>query len=264
MIDAAGAPVDQGGAQGRPRGEEVRAELTRLRDAYARGAFGWARRRAFRGVGQQLSRHLPQHFERLEGIARAARVALRSLCLAETHARLEGIANRGPDGLQLSLDLPAELRARLVARRSRPEAGGFDSLELTCVHWASSIGGVNSRGLAVLCVQDRAGEQVPLRFLVQELLLRSPELEAGLEHLRRRARYAGGSGTLALAGPAGEARLLEIERGQIVGQRALEPGPPAPRFTLRLDPRRRGLAWTDPARGPVEMHLEDDEGPDRG
>ena len=258
MIRAAGAPVEQGAAQGGPRRAEVRGELERLRAAYA-GGFGKARRRALRTAGRRLSRHLPQHFERLEGIACEAGVPPASLCLAEAHARLSGRVRREESALRLSLDLPAGLREHLVARRSRPDAGGFASVELTCVHWASAIGGVNSRGLAVLCSEDRAGEQLPLRFLVQELLLRASGLDAGLEHLRRRARYAGGSGTLALAGPAGAARLVEIEAGRVLADRALEHGPPAPRCALRLDPRRRSLAWSDRAGGLLELRVEDEE-----
>ena len=258
MIRAAGAPVEQGAAQGGPGRAEVRGELERLRAAYA-GGFGRARRRASRSAGRRLSRHLPQHFERLEGIARGAGVPPAALCLAESHARLSGRVRREQSALGLSLDLPEGLRARLVARLSRPDAGGFASLELTCVHWASAIGGVNSRGLAVLCAEDRAGEQLPLRFLVQELLLRASGLDAGLEHLRRRARYAGGSGRLALADPEGAARLVEIEQGRVLAERALEPGPPAPRCALRLDPRGRRLFWSDRAGGLLELRLEGEE-----
>jgi hypothetical protein len=118
--------------------------------------------------------------------------------------------------LQAAFEVPVELRDLLVLRSSRPDAGGFPSVELALAHLSGCLCGVNAEGIAAICVGDRAGDQPSLRFLAQEILFRARDLDAGIDHLRRRASYAGGTGTLVVADGSGETRLLEFQHGELV------------------------------------------------
>jgi hypothetical protein len=46
-------------------------------------------------------------------------------------------------------------------------------------------------------------------------LFRARDLDAGVDHVRRRASYAGGSGTLVAADARGEARVLRFASGAL-------------------------------------------------
>jgi hypothetical protein len=239
-LEAAGAPIDQGRAQGAALRDPVRAALARLRASHTWTSWQLAKRRARLGPALALGRFFPWQAERIEGIARGAGVGEAGLHLAE-RARVRGSASFDGRALYLCADVPPELEAQLLLRASIPDAGGFASLELGCAHWAGCLGGINSEGIAVVCADDRAHCEPSLRFLAQELLFRTRDLAAGIEHLRRRARYAGGSGTLWVAAGS-EARRLELDAGELCEREA--PATRAPlQATLVIDCAARVLRW---------------------
>ncbi len=90
MIQADGAPIDQGRAQGRSMRGEIASGVRRLRARY--GMLGWrgVRSRAMRTSGLALARQLPQQRERMEGIAAAAGVSVAALTAAEGFHRVQG------------------------------------------------------------------------------------------------------------------------------------------------------------------------------
>jgi hypothetical protein len=240
IVRVGGAPVDQGRAQGAALREPVRAALAGLRARHTAGSWLAARRRARAGPGRALERFLPWLGERLEGIALGARVGTAALQLGERMG-VRGVAGAQAGEPCASLDVPAELEPQLVIRACVPDAGGFASIELTCAHWSGCLGGINSEGLGVLCSDDRPHSEPSLRFLVQELLFRARDPGAALEHLRRRARYAGGTGELLLAAPGAPVRRLQLDAGSV---RELAPLARAPAdFTLALDCARRELRF---------------------
>jgi hypothetical protein len=246
-METVGAPIDLGRIQGRSCGALIRAHVRTLRRTHTRTSWSAARRRVRRAAASSLARFLPQQCERVEGVAAGAGVGVGSLQVAEATHRMHGVGFVGPDALQLSLRLPPTLAPLLLLRTSVPDAGGFASAELTCAPWSGALGGINSEGIAVLCVDDRARFEPSLRFLAQELLFRARDLEAGIEHLRRRAAYAGGSGILLASGPGAPPRGLAFTAGALevttlaAAQHALPP-----RFSLRVEPEARELVWTDP------------------
>ena len=212
---AAGAPVEQGRAQGGAFAQAILRELSRQRRA-----LPWLARRALlRRVratsARAVATQLPWQRERLEGIALASRAPLGGLELAEALDRVQGAAFRSGAVLQAAFDVPAELRHLLLLRSSRPDAGGFPSVELALAHLSGCLCGVNAEGIAAVCVRDLAGDQPSLRCLTQEILFRARDLDAGIDHLRRRASYAGGTGTLVVADGSGETRLLELQHGEL-------------------------------------------------
>ncbi|MEE9281763.1 MAG: hypothetical protein V3V67_16445 [Myxococcota bacterium] len=242
MIRAEGAPVDQGRAQGHGVRREIESGLRQLRGHYGAAAWIAARRRARRHCGRALVRQLPWQGERLEGIAAGAGVSLAALTLCEALYRVQGAGFQRGTQLEASFEVPAELEPLLALRASRPDAGGFPSVELTCAPFTGCLGGVNSEGIGVICLADRAPGGVSLRFLAQEMLFRARDLEAGIEHLRRRAAYLGGTGQLLLADSAGAARCVGFDAGSVrqepacTGDLAREP-------MLRIDTSLSTLVW---------------------
>jgi len=254
-LQTAGAPVDQGRAQGEALKRDVRAVLARIRASHTCGSWQLARRRARLGPARTLARFYPWQAERIEGIARGAGVSEAGLQVAE-RVRIRGRASFDGRALHLHADVPPDLERHLSLRASVPDAGGFASIELTCAHWAGCLGGINSEGIAVVCADDRARSEPSLRFLAQELLFRARDLAAGVEHLRRRARYAGGTGTLWIASSSGEARQLEFDAGELLEREA--PASRAPLMaTLAIDAASRAARWQ---RGFKEV-LEDSSPP---
>jgi hypothetical protein len=239
---AEGSPVEQGRAQGARFAAAIEAELAR-----ERRKLPWlARRSLLRRVRETSARavatQLPWQRERSEGIALDARVALAELELAEAAVRVQGAAFADGARLAASFDLPHASANLVVLRTSRPDAGGFPSVELALAHLAGCLCGVNAEGIAVICTRDLAGDEPSLRFHAQELLFRARDLDAGIDHLRRRASYAGGSGTLLVADARGESRLLELARGTLrVRDTALVPRL-AKSPQLELDARERRLS----------------------
>ena len=240
----AGAPVEQGRAQGARFAVSIAGELARQRRS-----LPWlARRSLVARVGKTGARavatQLPWQRERIEGIALEAHVARAELELAEAVLRIQGAAFVDGTALHASFDLERELAALLVLRASRPDAGGFPSVELGLAHLAGCLCGVNAEGIAVLCIRDLARDEPSLRFHAQEILFRARDLDAGVDHLRRRASYAGGTGTLVVADARGESRLLEFVRGALdVRDTATLPARAATPM-VEIDTAQRRLTWS--------------------
>jgi hypothetical protein len=238
IVRADGAPVEQGRAQGLALGEAIRGEVTRLR-----ASLPWLARRALeRRVratsARALETQLPWQRERIEGLAHAARSPESLLLLGEAQTRVAGAAFFDGTLLSAVFDVPAELESLLVLRRSSPDAGGFASAELTLAPLAGCLCGVNSEGIAVIAVRDSSRDELSLRFHAQELLFRARDLEAGIVHLRRRAAYAGGSGTLIAADARGAARVLELSSGKLhLGAERTLPRVTSARHVI-LDPKQ--------------------------
>ncbi len=231
----------QGGAlQG-----EIEGAIHRLRVRYGRLDWHLLRRRCRLGSGRALARYLPQQHERLQGIARAARVSLDALLLCETLTRVAGVGASKGGQLQASLDLHPELAPMLMLRQSSPDAGGVVSVELTAAPWVGCLAGVNAAGVALVCLEDRAPHEPSLRLLAQDLLFRARALDPGLEHLRRRAAYAGGTGVLLLADASGASVRAEICSGVLRLEDAPTPGATALEPTVFIDAAARRLVWRD-------------------
>jgi hypothetical protein len=247
VVEAQGAPRDQGLLQGRAERAAARAAA---RDAVRSLAPGlltrWqARRRLRRGPALAFKRFFPQHHERLAGIARGAGVRLEDLELVEQRSRASAAIEVTGSSLAARFELEPALESQLMLRRSSPDAGGFESVELTAPAWASCLAGVNAEGLGAVCVADPALEAPPCRLLAQDVLLRTRTLASAIEHVRRRAAYVGSSGALVLVDAEGGVAHLELERGRLsLGTPASTAaiGRSAP---LRIDAASRTLVWLD-------------------
>jgi hypothetical protein len=241
IVQAGGAPVEQGRAQGSALAEVIGGEVARLR-----AALPWLARRALQRrvratSARALETQLPWQRERIEGMAHAARSSESLLLFAEAQMRVAGAAFF--DGALLAgvFDLPRELESLVILRRSVPDAGGFASAELTLAPLAGCLCGVNSEGIAVIATRDVSRDELSLRFHAQELLFRARDLEAGVDHVRRRAAYAGGTGTLVVADARGQARVLELAAGKLeVGDASALPRAALAR-RVELDPKRSRL-----------------------
>ena len=238
-FEANGAPVEQGRAQGTAQRAEIRAELARLRGSLPRLARTALVRRVRATSARALETQLPWQRERIEGIAHAARVDESLLLVGEALTRVEAAAFAAGPTLQAVFEPPG-LATQLAVRRSAPDAGGFASVEVVLAPLAGCLCGVNAEGIAVVCVRDRARDELSLRFLAQELLFRARDLSAGIDHLRRRASYAGGTGALVVADASGAVRLLRFERGELAVADAALPGT-ARGAHVELDPLERRL-----------------------
>jgi hypothetical protein len=255
IVEAEGAPVDLGRVQGEALLAQIREELRRQRKSLPWLARSAVSRRVRETSARALETQLPWQRERIEGMARAVRAPDRRLLVAEARTRVQGAAFHDGTRLQAAFDWPRELESLVVLRRSAPDAGGFASAELTLAPLAGCLAGVNSEGIAVVCTRDLSRDEISLRFLAQEILFRARDLDAGVDHLRRRASYAGGSGTLVAADARGEARVLRLTSGRL----DIDPAPAlAPRARARqveLDPRARRLEFfgVDGAREAVRL-----------
>jgi hypothetical protein len=202
-------------------------------------------RHANRGPFRALCDHLPQHHERLRGIALGAGTRVGALAIAGVATRVGGVGSVRGSELEARLEIPAELEPLLLLRRSRPDACGFASVELSCAHWPGSVAGVNDRGLAVVVLEDRNAAEPTLRTLAQELLLRGETLDSAVDHLCRRARYAGGTGTLLLADAKRHTVRLLLREGSVSDAGLLPEQTSSPEeCTVRLDAAARTLSWT--------------------
>lgn len=243
MIDTAGAPHGQGLDQGFAAGCEVHDALGRLRQG--RGWLGWrrARRAAHAGGGRAVQRFMPQQHERLQGIADAARVPLAALELGESHWRARAVACFKDGSIDAAFDLPPGLVPHV--RRSTPDAGGFPSAELSAAPLASAFAGVNSEGIAALCLEDAATGLPSLRCLVQDVLFRTRTFASAIDHVRRRGAYLVASGRLLVASPIGEAATLEVVTGDV---RVVDPPTVAlaSAATVSIDAAARELRFVDP------------------
>ena len=243
-FEAAGAPVEQGRAQGESAARAIHGAAARLR-----ASLPWLARRALvRRVratsARALETQLPWQRERIEGMAQGAGTPESLLLLGEALWRVQGAAFLQPGApLQAVFDLPHELESLVALRRSAPDAGGFASAELVLAPSAGCLCGVNSEGLAAVCTRDLSRDELSLRFLAQELLFRARDLDAGIDHLRRRAAYTGGTGELVAADARGRALVLELRAGRL----EIRPAPSGParaqRPQVELDPGAGRLTW---------------------
>ncbi|MEE8558297.1 MAG: hypothetical protein V3T14_10470 [Myxococcota bacterium] len=248
MIDARGAPYEQGWEQGRAFEPEICAAVREMRAEL--GPPRWRRelKRTRRGLGLAAARFLPQHHERCSGIAAAAGVPVEAIDLLASRRRF-GCAARIGGGL-LQVDVPSPEAERLRLRRSVPDAGGFSSVELTDAPWAGSVAGLNGEGIAIACERDEPGDAPSVRLLVQELLLRVRDLPSAVEHARRRGSYLGGRwGLILLDAYGGAARVVSDGTG-IRGEYApiLSSGRSG---QLQLEPAKGEIVWR-PDSGPRE------------
>lgn len=200
--------------------------------------MGWEAALAFK-------RFFPQHHERLAGIAHGARVRLEDLELVEQRLRASAAIDVTGSSLAVRFELEPALELQLILRRSSPDAGGFESVELTAPAWASCLAGVNAEGLGVVCAADPALEAPPSRLLAQDVLLRTRTLASAIEHVRRRAAYVGSSGALVLVDAEGAAARLELERGRLLLGPLASTGAVGCGAPLRIDAASRTLVWRD-------------------
>jgi hypothetical protein len=241
-IQAAGAPFDQGVAQGRALQTQIAASRAELRSHYGPLAWQLARRNARERCGRPLQRFLPQMHERLRGIAAGAELRSGTLELAESLQRTSAAASACGSLLEARIELGPELASGLALRHSRPDAVGYASVELIGAAWTGCLAGVNEVGLAVAVTEDRFPGP-SLRSYAQDLLLRSDSARAAAGHLELRARYGGGDGALIAADSSGAALRLELRDGQLHATPLRDRGVRPEASTVRLDAAARTLEY---------------------
>ena len=230
-LEAAGAPFDQGLAQGRALAREIRQAGFELKKRYGPLSWGSARRGAHRGSGRSMQRFLPQMHERLRGIAAGAQVPDNVLELAENLRRVPGVARVTSTGIDACFDLPPE---QLLLRRSLPDAVGFASVEVALAPFSGCLAGANSEGVAVCVLEDRGAHGPSLRSYAQDFLMRASDVVGGTGHLRQRAGYAGGDGALIVVDRSGTALQLSLEGGVLTSV-PLPTQPPSADPVVRID-----------------------------
>ena len=249
MLETAGAPFEQGHAQGSVCAGSIARATARLRRQYGFGIWQLTLSEVHLGAGRLMRRHTPQLHERLEGIAAGAGVKVSALELFDAQARIFGVGTAGKDSLEARLEIPDELAPLLLLRHSRPDAGGFDSVELTGTAWAGCLAGINSAGLGAIVIEDRAPDVPSLRVLAQDLIFRRDELASGLDHLRHCASYTSATGVLHLVAPGLDALRVELQEGRLEVSRLPAAGAPVAESTVRLDAAARSLEWSASAGG---------------
>ncbi len=244
MVECRGAPYDQGRDQGEALAARIRSEVALVRQQVGRR---WRRRLRAAGDGNALRamRFLPQHHERLQGIAAGARVPVDALVLLDAALRLESVSGPAGQGLTAAFEGPGSPPGPPILRRTVPDVGGFASVELTLAPLAGSLAGVNSEGIAVVWGND-AGAGAPLsRLLVQELLLRAQSLEGAIDHARRRGRYLEGVWRLVVGDSSGRTVHLDHDaRGLRIAEGPKGALPPRG-FRVLIDPVERALTLLD-------------------
>jgi len=228
LLRCQGAPRDLGFDQGVACADALRALRSRVPRSVAPGP-----------LERDLRRHFPQLAERLEGVARGARVPTRLLLGAlldelgcaglqrPTHvAALWGFAaNWTGAGATLAWAAGAG-NAPWLLRQSRPE-NGFASLEIVTPWLPGGVAGVNAAGLAMACTTLEAappspGFAAPALLLVQECLQRFASVEGAEQWCLHRP--AGGRATVLIADAAGGLAGVEVagvERERLVAQNGI-------------------------------------------
>jgi hypothetical protein len=234
LIEARGAPYAQGWQQGALLAPCLRAEVARARAELGRIRWWRATRRAHRGPGRIARRFLPQHHERLAGIAEGAGVRLSALELLDTRHRVEARVGLTREGVEVALLLPRFLEEAPILRRTFPDAGGFASLEIAGAASAGCVAGTNTEGIAVICERDRGPDSPSACVLAQEVLLRTSALGAGVDHALRRGSYVGGAWSLVLVDPSGAPARVEQDASGVRVTEALGPGLPLPSSEPRI------------------------------
>jgi hypothetical protein len=255
MLEAAGAPFEQGHTQGSAYARGIAKTARALKRQYGFGIWRLTLSEVHLGAGRRMLRHTPQLHERLEGIAVGARVDVRALELFDAQSRIAGVGSTDGATLEARLEIPEALEPLLFVRHSRPDAGGFASVELTCAPWAGCLAGINENGFGAIVLEDRALDAPSLRVLAQDLIYRRDEPGAAVEHLRQRAAYTRVSGLLHLIAP-GRALRAEIEEGEIEVSELAPAGGEISESTVRVDPARRALVWDQPGAGPAEFRTD--------
>jgi hypothetical protein len=243
VLEAVGAPFEQGHAQGSACARGIVRTARGLRRQYGFGIWRVTLSEVHLGAGRRMRRHTPQLHERLEGIAAGARVDVRALELFDAQVRIAGVGTADGSTLEARLEIPAELDPLLLLRHSHPDAGGFASVELTCAPWAGCLAGINENGLGAIVLEDRALDAPSLRVLVQDLIYRRDEPDAAVEHLRKRGACTGASGRIHLIGPDGRALRLELQEGELEVSELAADADGVVASTVRLDPAARSLLW---------------------
>jgi hypothetical protein len=249
-IECAGHPRDMGLAQGGAFADSIRAacgaaglsvrrsravSLAPLASGPVRGA----------GAGREFHRHFAHQAERLEGLARAAKVPADSVL--ELHLRIrEGGAVGGllsrraclrahtsgdsdPEKriiLERTLPIAAPDESGWMLRESRP-AVGFRSVEVGLPWLVPGVAGVNEAGLSVMGgpilwgTPGRGGFPSSV-LLVQECLQRFEDLEGALDWCRKRpvegeqsVVLADASGSVATVISTGRTRRIQEGEGEL-------------------------------------------------
>jgi len=180
-----------------------------------------------------LKRHYPRQYDRMAGIARAARVPLSWLfigpgvevalnrvsyvrpgpaactAIAVTGAR----ARAGEPMIVKNFDYPDAARDAYCVRVSRPARRGLaSSIDVTAAPLAGSHEGINEHGLAIAYnygyFSGRAGARVPITNLVQEMLEECRTVDEALAMLQRRPRS--GAAILMIADAHGALVSVEV------------------------------------------------------
>ncbi len=265
IVECEGAPRDLGLDQGVACGDAVRAFVAahpaRSDDC------------PVKLLARDMRRHFPQLAERIEGLARGARVpedALGRALGSSGDTRGDAAGPRAP--LALGIDAahaagalvlafaPRAFEAAWLVRRSRPE-NGIASLDLATPWSVGALAGVNEAGLAVACLPLAAPQpsdvcHAPAFLLVQECLQRFSGVEAATDWCRHRP--AGGSARILLTDASGRLEGVLVagtERTTFVpedGLVAAATGGREPAVAVLLDARERGLRIARPGR-PVEI-----------
>jgi hypothetical protein len=246
ILEAHGAPFDQGAAQGRLHADALRAHAAQLRERTGRWLGRELCAAARRGPARAMLRHTLQQHERLQGIAAASGIPVSELALWDSLARVRGAGSICGPMLEARLDVPPDLASLLVLRRSHPDSVSLKSVELAALPFPGCLGGFNERGIGVVVIDDRDVRQPPLRALAQDLLMRATKLDSALGLLARRARYAGGSGALLIADAFGTARHVELRAGVLESRVLAARSHSILESTLQLDLRALSLLYRAP------------------
>ena len=224
LIECRGHPRDMGFAQG------LALRTAIARQVAARDLPGQRRRgptlTAFSagevrgaGAGREMIRHFTHLAERVDGLARGARIPVDSIFRLQVE-----VSALDPEALALSaigLDsIPGASLVRSlpgrdwVIRRSRPEVG-FASIEVAHPWHVGASAGLNELGLAASIVPGppSSGDDglAPVLLLVQECLQRFGNVDAGLGWCMNRP--VGGEGTILLADASGDRATIRFEVG---------------------------------------------------
>ena len=279
-IECTGHPRDMGLAQGGACASEIQTAceaaglpLRRSRVPTLR-ALSAGRVRGS-GAGREFLRHFAHQAERLEGLARAAKVPFDSVLELHLRVRAGGVeagllARRAC--LRAYSRSDAALGKRTILERTLPavaggEAGwllresrssvGFRSVEIGLPWLVSGVAGVNEAGLAAMAgpvLWGTAGQAgwPPSALLVQECLQRFEDLSGALDWCRKRPVegeqsfvLADASGQVATLISTGRERRIRLGEGELYLEGGELPTQAAPGEAssdrVVLDPLARSL-----------------------
>jgi hypothetical protein len=279
-IECAGHPRDMGLAQGGAFADSIRSlceaaglPVRRSRIPTLRALTTGALRGS--GAGREFHRHFAHQAERLEGLARGAKVPADSLLDLHLRMRAGGAAGgllsrrsvlrahaatatSTEKQVLLERTLPAVAPGELgwALRESRPTVG-FRSVEVGLPWLVPGVAGINEGGLAIMAGPilwghaGRAGNP-PAALLVQECLHRFEDLGGALDWCRKRPVegeqsfvLADTTGRVATVISSGSERRVQEGEGELYlegGEPAAgEPAEEAKPDRVILDPQTRSL-----------------------